>query len=153
MTRLERESRPTANRAASKSLAGDYSDSTPNPTRSSVPRGYIHGIDGKRYPRPLGVQERLGLIAVVHVMHHEYRLSIRQIIGALETQHGIRRSLGTVSAYLSDFLCADCSGGQVEPPEQLAAARRRREAALRSTPLADGRRDPHFGFPRDGGAA
>jgi hypothetical protein len=41
---------------------------------------------------------------------------------------------------------------QTEPIDALAGMRRRREAALRLQPLADGKRDPQFGYARDGAA-
>lgn len=86
-----------------------------------LPRGYILGIDGKRYPgRWLQPRDRHGLIAHVHHLSHIQGLSIRQIQGALEGQHGIVRSVGSVSAYLSDWTCADCSGDPCASPEHPA---------------------------------
>ena len=79
----------------------------------------VFGLDGKNYPsRPLSRGDRLRLIGRVHTLAHE-GLSVRQIVVRLG-EEGVRRSVGSVSEYLTTYRCSDCSGGAFCPPEQNA---------------------------------
>jgi hypothetical protein len=110
-----------ANHEASESNNGQADDTVRVPLDNvgrPLPRGYLLGIDGKRYPaRSLSTRDRHGLIAHVHHLSHIQGLSIRQVQGALETQHGVVRSVGSISSYLSDWTCSDCSGAASGSPE------------------------------------
>lgn len=125
MTHTQRSRPAEANHEAAESDNGGadkVSLSLASPLRS-VPKGYVLGIDGKRYPsRWMGRPERLGLIALVHDLHHEHGLSVRQIKGTISDQHGLTRSVGSISAYLNEWQCWRCSGDEVAAPEQVGGA-------------------------------
>lgn len=77
----------------------------------------VLGIDGKRYPtRPPRGVERLRMIALVHALAHDGR-SVRAVVAELAAAHGITRSVGSVSTYLTAYQCPNCSGGPPAPPE------------------------------------
>ena len=72
--------------------------------------------------------------------------------GAEESPPGKRIGpAGNRADHKSDIGDADIT--TLVDQSSLAQMKRRREAALRLPPLADGRRDPHFDlYPRDGAA-
>lgn len=77
-----------------------------------------NGVDGKNYPaRPLRRDDLLHLVGRVHFLSHHDGLSVRQIVRHLEEEYGIRRSVGSVSAYLNAYCCIRCSGAGNETPE------------------------------------
>ncbi|MFN8081263.1 MAG: hypothetical protein U0Q19_17030 [Kineosporiaceae bacterium] len=85
-------------------------------TRSVDLPEYVTGLDGKIYPARRQ-PDRLALIEVVHRLSHA-GLSVRGVIGYL-ADVGVRRSVGTVSTWLRDWRCNDCSGDDTAPPEQV----------------------------------
>lgn len=106
----------------SKSIATDIVNSTPDPdamSRTSPLR--LTGIDGKEYPRrPLPTSERDLLIGHCHWLKHDLGLSVRGVRDHLLYNYNLRRSVGSISAYLSDP-CVQCSGVAHESPEHLLA--------------------------------
>lgn len=77
----------------------------------------IHGIDGKKYPRhPLATSERDYLIGHCHWLKHDLGMSVRAIREHLLYNFNLRRSVGSISAYLSDC-CTECSGAPSHSPE------------------------------------
>lgn len=72
------------------------------------------GLDGKTYPRsPLTEQLRLNVIGLCHGMAHD-GCSVRTIRGRLADEFGIRRSVGSIHAYLNGYWCAECEPVQVD---------------------------------------
>lgn len=115
------ESRPADSHEATETFGGvDISVSVQVPRSTDLARGYVHGIDGKRYrSRPLTAADRSGLVLHVHGLAHEQKLSVRQIVGSLDVQHGVRVSVGAVHGYLTKWTCVDCSAEPSGAPEQL----------------------------------
>jgi len=77
------------------------------------------GLDGKTYPSgPLSTEDRAFVVGRVHYLRHDESLSVRQIVRRLADEHGLRRSVGSVSAYLAEpCIHPDCSGEQNGSPE------------------------------------
>jgi len=71
---------------------------------------YVRGLDGKRYlGTPLSADRRVYLIGRAHYLKSQNGLSIREICKQIESETGIRRSVGTVAGYLK-YRCTNCSG-------------------------------------------
>lgn len=71
----------------------------------------VLGLDGKSYPsNPLPSDDLDFVRGRVHYLHHDEGLSVRQIVARLEDDNNVKRSVGSVSAYLTRWLCAECSG-------------------------------------------
>lgn len=84
---------------------------------------FITGMDGKLYPRgPLTPSDRDYVIGRVHYLSHDLGLSVREIREYLLYNHALRRSVGSVAAYLREP-CVKCSGGRDATPEQSGGAR------------------------------
>jgi hypothetical protein len=67
----------------------------------------VIGRDGKHYPAAqLSADELEFLIAAVHRLSHDQRLSVRQIQRWL-SENGVQRSLGSIAAYLAQP-CGKC---------------------------------------------
>ena len=78
-----------------------------------APEHRVLGCDGKWYPyHPLTGEDRSYLIGHAHFLKHAEGLSVRQIVAALAIE-GIRRSVGSVSSYLTAYQCEDCSGEEI----------------------------------------
>lgn len=77
----------------------------------------VTGNDGKQYPRhPLATPERDSVIGHCHWLKHDLGLSVRAIRDHLLYNYNLRRSVGSISAYLSER-CTECSGVPSDPPE------------------------------------
>jgi hypothetical protein len=84
----------------------------------------VIGTDGKTYPdRWLSPDDRAFLAGAVHHLHHDERLSVRQILTRIEADHGVRRSVGWAAGILKAWRCDHCSGDPNATPEHLAAER------------------------------
>jgi hypothetical protein len=86
---------------ADKSLAGSL---------SSLPPGYLVGIDGRLHPARLhDANTRAYFHERCHQLRHDHGLTYRQIIAAFADE-GLKISFGSVSNLLRRP-CASCSGG------------------------------------------
>jgi hypothetical protein len=82
------------------------------------------GRDGKTYPdRPVAQADKLAAIALAHQVHCTGGLSERATAAEM-AQRGVRRSAGSVHAYLSTWTCRVCRAPapppQPPPPSQPA---------------------------------
>lgn len=69
----------------------------------------VRGLDGRLYPAtPLTPQERGRAIRLAHRLCHADGWSIRQAQRIMAESHGLRRSVGAISADLRDYLCPAC---------------------------------------------
>lgn len=83
----------------------------------------VRGLDGKTYPpSALCLADRSYLVGRAHYLAHDEGLSVRQIVARLELDHGVRRSVGSVSTWLRTWTCDLCSGGAKHTPEQAQGA-------------------------------
>lgn len=84
----------------------------------------VTGTDGKTYPDQwLSAGDRAFLAGAVHYLHHTERLSVRQILARLESDHDVRRSVGWAAGVLKTWRCDHCSGEGKAAPEQCVQVR------------------------------
>jgi hypothetical protein len=80
-------------------------------------RDFIRGVDGKTYPAwRLDIDALLDCIGFAHEKHHA-GASVRGVQRVLG-EHGLRRSVGTVHHWLTDYCCAECSSAPLRTPDR-----------------------------------
>ena len=90
--------------------------------RDQLVEPFIHGRDGKMYPRrPLPADDLAFLRGRAHYLRHDERLSVRQIVARFAAENGVRRSVGSIAAYLAApcIACVQVAGSAAS--EHLAA--------------------------------
>ncbi|MBD3931965.1 hypothetical protein IF129_10395 [Streptomyces chumphonensis] len=78
----------------------------------------VLGLDGKSYPAQNSPQIRARLFSRVHYLRHTECLSLRQILDRVESEHGVRRSVGWVSGVLRTPCTWCVQVAQNRTPEQ-----------------------------------
>lgn len=85
--------------------------------------GRCTGADGKTYAmRPLTGPELEFLRGRAHYLWHAEGQSVRQIVGRLQVENNVRRSVGAVHGWLTTWQCDHCSGGEDGSPEHPTGA-------------------------------